>query len=70
LASFPVYQLALENDLVTQVEHQHTLGDTLISIQQQDLAKHQQKLKLKLSSLATALEQNITILDLAPVAVN
>jgi 3-deoxy-D-manno-octulosonic-acid transferase len=68
--SFPVYQLALENDLVTQVEHQHTLGDTLISIQQQDLAKHQQKLKLKLSSLATALEQNITILDLAPVAVN
>lgn len=68
--SFPVYQLALENQLVIQVEHQDTLGDTLVSIQQQDLTAFQLNLKQKLSSLATALEHNIRILDLAPVPLN
>lgn len=68
--SYPVYQLALENDLVIQIEDQQSLGDTLVRIQQQDLAAHQLNLEQKLSSLATALEQNIKILELTPVDIN
>jgi 3-deoxy-D-manno-octulosonic-acid transferase len=68
--SYPVYQLALENDLVIQIEDEQSLGDTLVRIQQQDLAAHQLNLEQKLSTLATALEQNIKILDLTPVDLN
>lgn len=62
--SYPVYQLAIEHELVIELEREDELGDKMSTLLHSDLVSKQQEIQDKLETLAQALNKNCLLLGL------
>lgn len=63
--SYPVYEISKQHNLLVELNDYNKLGTTLIQLAQQDATEYADKIESTLSGLATALQRNMTIMEIS-----